>query len=375
LHQCATEAAYTLAARAEARGELSLAAHWGRRALALSPDDESVLRHLIVVLDRLGDRTDALRVYEQFARHLASEYDVEPSSETTSLVAAIRTRSVRTPPVARAQQRIIAERYEIEREVGRRGVVSTLAARDLERDCAVLVKVLRAELAAALHTDAFVHALVPAVHLRHPSIVPIECAGVTDAIVYYVTPVPEGESLRDRLERQRELPVGEAAGVLRDVADALAHAHAAGVLHHDLKPSRIVVGGGHAAITDVGVAPAIRIATAHGTPSSTGFAMGTPGYMAPELALADALSDQRADLYALGAVGYAMLTGRPPVHGSSPQEMFAAQVLATPEPISAHRPTVPRALETIVMRCLEKRPSDRPQTAGELRDALAALGV
>src|SRR5690242_6960347 len=128
LHQCATEAAYTLAARAEARGELSLAAHWGRRALALSPDDESVLRHLIVVLDRLGDRTDALRVYEQFARHLASEYDVEPESATTALAAAIRTRSVRTPLVARAQQRIIAERYEIEREVGRRGVVSTLAA-------------------------------------------------------------------------------------------------------------------------------------------------------------------------------------------------------------------------------------------------------
>jgi serine/threonine-protein kinase len=375
LERCATEAAATLASRAEARGELSLAAHRARRALALSPDDESVLRRLITLLDRLGDRTDALRVYEHFARRLEREYEVQPSAETASLVAAIRSRTGHAPAAARAPRRIIAERYEMEREVARGGVATTFAARDVRDDRPVLVKVLRPELAAALDAAAFTRALLRGGPLRHPCILPIDDAGAADAIVYYVTPLSDGEPLRDRLARQRELPVAEAIRVLCDVAGALAHAHTHGILHHDLKPSRIVLGDAHAMVTDTGVAPAIRLAAAHSETSSTGFAMGTPGYTAPELVMADALSDHRADIYALGAVAYALLAGRPPVSGTSPQEMFAAQVLGRPVSIRTHRPAVSRALEAVVMHCLEKRPSDRPQTAAEVRHALAALSA
>ena len=373
LGQRATEAASTLAVRAEERGELALAAHWGRRTLALSPD-EAVLRRLIAVLDRLGDRTDALRVYEQFTRHLASEYEMEPSAETVSLAAAIRSRTGRAPPATTAQRSILAGRYAIEREIERGGLVTTLAARDLERDRPVLVKVLRAELASTLDVNAFVRALAPVAQLRHPHILRMEGAGTTDAVVYYVTTASDGESLRARLGRQRELPVAEAIRVLRNVADAIAHAHAHGILHHDIKPSRIVVSGGSTVVTDIGVAPAIRFAAASGSLTSTGFALGTPGYTAPELAMGDPQCDHRADIYALGAVAYALLTGQTPVGGTSPQEVFAAQVLTTPAPISTRRSAVSPALAAVVMHCLEKRPADRPQTAAEVRDALDALG-
>jgi serine/threonine-protein kinase len=210
--------------------------------------------------------------------------------------------------------------------------------------------------------------------VRHPKIVSIEGVGTTDGVVYYVTAVVEGESLRARLARQRELPITEAIRVMRDVADAITCAHAHGVLHHELKPSRVVVGGNSAVITDIGVAPAIRSASASGSLTSTGFALGTPGYMAPELAMADPQCDHRVDIYSLGAVAYAMLTGQTPVGGTSPQEVFAAQVLATPLPVSARRSAVPPEIAAIVMACLEKRPADRPQTAAEVRDALAALG-
>lgn len=371
LAQRATEAASTLAASAEGRGELSLAAHWGRRALALSRE-EGVLRRLITVLDRLGDRSSALRVYEQFARQLASEYEMEPSAETISLAAAIRSRTAR-PPTATAKRPSFAGRYETEGEIARGGFVTTIAARDLERGCRVLLKVIRPELASAIDVDAFAHALAPALQLRHPNIVSMEDLGAAGGAVYYVTAIRDGESLRTRLDRQRELPVAEAIRVMRDVADAIACAHAHGILHHELKPSRVVVSDSSAAVTDIGVAPAIRFASASGSLTSTGFVLGTPGYTAPELAMADPQCDHRADIYALGAVAYVLLSGQTPVGGTSPQEVFAAQVLATPVPVSARRSAVPPALSSVVMACLEKRPADRPQTAAEVRDTLTAL--
>ncbi|HET7550777.1 MAG TPA: protein kinase [Gemmatimonadaceae bacterium] len=372
LAQRAAEAASTLAASAETRGELSLAAHWGRRALALSRD-EGVLRRLITVLDRLGDRASALRLFEQFARQLATEYDMEPSSETVSLAATIRARTTR-PPTSTSKRPSFAGRYEIEGEIARGGIVITVAARDQERGRRVLLKVVRPELASVLDVEAFTRALEPAVRLRHPNIVSLEAVGANEGVVYYVTAAVDGESLRARLARQRELPVAEAIRVVRDVADALDCAHSHGVLHHELKPSRVVVGNRPAAVTDIGVAPAVRIASASDSLTSTGFALGTPGYTAPELAMADPQSDHRADIYALGAIAYTLLTGETPVGGTSPQEVFAAQVLAKPVPVAVRRSAVPPALASVVMACLEKRPADRPQTAAEVRDALVAPG-
>ncbi len=372
LAQRAAEAASKLAQGAETRGDLSVAAHWGRRALSLS-HDEGVLRRLMTVLDRLGDRASALRTYEQFAHRLASEYEMEPSAEAASLAAAIRSRASR-PAAASPRQPRFAGRYATEAEIARSGVVTTIAARDLERGCRVLLKVLRPELASTLDVSAFASALAAACRVHHPKIVSIEGVGSTEGVVYYATAVIEGESLHARLARQRELPLAEAVRVTCDVADAIACAHAHGVLHHELKPSRVVVSGGSASITDIGVAPAIRFASASGSLTSTGFALGTPGYMAPELAMADPQCDHRADIYSLGAVAYAMLTGQTPVGGTSPQEVFAAQVLATPVPVSTRRAAVPRAIAAIVMACLEKRPADRPQTAAEVRDALTSIG-
>ena len=372
LAQRAAEAANALAASAESRGELSLSAHWGRRALSLSRD-EGALRRLMTVLDRLGDRASALRVYERFARQLASEYEMEPSAETVSLAAAIRSRAARAPNIG-PERATFAGRYGLEGEVERGGIVTTIAARDLERGCRVLLKLLRPELATVIDVDALARALAPAVQLRHPNIVGLEGTGSAEGVVYYVTVAVEGESLRARLARQRELPVAEAILVMRGIADAIAFAHSHGVLHHDLKPSRVVVGAGWAAVTDIGVAPAIRLASASGSMTSTGFALGTPGYTAPELAMGDPQCDHRVDIYAIGAVAYALLTGQTPVGGTSPQEVFAAQVLATPVAVSIRRPAVPPALASVVMACLEKRPADRPQTAAEVRDILAVLG-
>jgi serine/threonine-protein kinase len=371
LAQQAAEAASKLAQGAETRGDLTLAAHWGRRALSLS-HDEGVLRRLMTVLDRIGDRAGALRTYEQFAHRLASGYEMEPTADTASLAAAIRSRALH-PIAASPRQPRFAGRYATEREVTRGGVVTTIAAHDLENDCRVLLKVLRPELASVLDTSAFTASLAAACRVHHPKIESIEGVGATDGVVYYVTAAFEGESLRTRLARQRELPMAEAIRVTYDIADAISCVHAHGVLHHELKPSRVVMCGGSAAVTDIGVAPAIRFASASGSLTSTGFALGTPGYMAPELVMADPKCDHRADIYSLGAVAYALLTGQAPVGGASPQEIFAAQVVTTPVPVAARRSSVPPAIAAIVMACLEKRPADRPQTAAEVRDALAAF--
>jgi serine/threonine-protein kinase len=188
-------------------------------------------------------------------------------------------------------------------------------------------------------------------------------------------PLVEGESLRVKLTREGELPISDAVRILRDVADALAYAHAHGVVHRDIKPDNVLVSGRHAMVTDFGVAKAVSAASGSSTPTSLGVALGTPAYMAPEQAAADPGVDHRADIYAFGAVAYEMLTRRPPFSAPTPQMVLAAQVTQTPEPVTAHRAAVPQALADVVMRCLEKRPADRWQSAEELRQILEALST
>ncbi|HET9295023.1 MAG TPA: protein kinase [Gemmatimonadales bacterium] len=275
----------------------------------------------------------------------------------------------------------LADRYIVERELGHGGMATVYLAQDLRHHRRVAVKVLRPDLAASLGSDRFTREIEVAAQLQHPNILPLFDSGASDPagggpeILWYAMPYVEGESLRDRLARQGELPVHEAVRLLSEVADALAHAHQAGVVHRDIKPENILLSGRHALVTDFGVAKAVSEATGRQQLTTAGVALGTPAYMAPEQAAADPHLDHRVDIYALGVLGYELLTGRPPFAGKTPQETLSAHVLQPPEPPSRYRPGISPALEEVILRCLAKRPADRFQSAEELLTALEPLAT
>jgi tetratricopeptide (TPR) repeat protein len=248
-------------------------------------------------------------------------------------------------------------------------------AEDLRHRRKVALKVLREDLAATLGTERFHREIQIAARLQHPNILPLLDSGEAADFLYYVMPYVEGQSVRERLAREGALPVGDTVRILRDVVDALTEAHVHGVVHRDIKPENIMLRGRHALVTDFGVAKAVSEATGRQTLTTAGVALGTPAYMAPEQATADPHLDHRVDIYALGAVAYELLTGRPVFMGTTPQMVLAAHVTEAPVPITRYRETVPRALEALVMRCLEKRPADRWQSAEELLPQLEALAT
>jgi serine/threonine-protein kinase len=251
--------------------------------------------------------------------------------------------------------------------------VSVAEQRDLRRR--VVIKVLPPDLAAGINADRFRREVQLAASLQHPHIVPLFSAGSADDLLYYTMPFVKGESLRERLAREGELPVAAAVRILRDVVDALAYAHGEGVVHRDIKPANVLLSGGHALVADFGVAKALSD-TAHGsTLTLAGVALGTPVYMAPEQAVADPHADHRVDIYAVGVLAYEMLTGLPPFSGLSPPQALAVQVTEPPEPILKRRAGIPPALAAAVMRCLEKRPADRWQTAEQLLHQLEPLAT
>ena len=259
----------------------------------------------------------------------------------------------------------LADRYAVESEIGRGGMATVFLAEDLKHHRKVAVKVLHPELAAAVGSDRFLREIEVAARLQHPNIVPLLDSGETDDLCYYVMPYVEGESLSDRLARGA-LSISEAVGILKEVADALSHAHAHSVVHRDIKPGNILLSGRHALVLDFGVAKAVTEATGQQALTSSGIALGTPAYMAPEQAMADPSQDQRVDIYALGVVAYEMLAGRAPFAATSLQEMLVAHVTADPKPLGRQRAAVPPGLAQVVMTCLAKQPGDRWQTADEL---------
>jgi tetratricopeptide (TPR) repeat protein/tRNA A-37 threonylcarbamoyl transferase component Bud32 len=269
----------------------------------------------------------------------------------------------------------LAERYAIERELGAGGMATVYLAEDLKHHRKVAVKVLRPELAAALGQDRFFQEIEIAASLHHPHILPLYDSGEADGFLYYVMPYEEGQSLREKLAREGELPIAEAVRILRDVVDALTHAHKHNVVHRDIKPDNVMLSGRHALVTDFGVAKAVSEATGRQKLTTEGIALGTPTYMSPEQAAADPHIDHRADIYAVGVVAYELLTGRPPFLGTTPQMILAAHMTDTPEPVHKYRESVPPALEQLVMKCLEKRPADRWQSADELLPQLEALAT
>jgi hypothetical protein len=237
----------------------------------------------------------------------------------------------------------------------------------------VVIKVLPPEMAAGVNVERFEREIQLAANLQHPHVVPLLTTGASGDLLYYVMPFIKGESLRAKLAREGELPVGETVRTLKEVADALAYAHRNGVVHRDIKPDNVLLSEGHAVVTDFGVAKAVSASTGASSLTSLGVALGTPAYMAPEQAVADPNVDHRADIYALGAMAYEMLCGRPPFSGPNAQAVLSMHVTEAPEPATRHRSTVPESLNAVIMRCLEKKAADRWQKADELIPHLDAL--
>jgi eukaryotic-like serine/threonine-protein kinase len=269
----------------------------------------------------------------------------------------------------------LADRYSIVRELGAGGMATVYLAEDLRHRRNVAIKVLREDLSASVGATRFLREIEIAAQLQHPNILPLLDSGSADGRLFYVMPFMEGQSLRQRLNRERELPVHEAVRLLTEIVDALAHAHQHGVVHRDIKPDNVMLSGRHAVVADFGIARAVSESAGTSTVTSMGMAIGTPAYMAPEQATADPAIDKRADIYADGVVAYELLTGRPLFLGMTPQQVLAAHVTQRPDPLSQHRPGVSPALELTIMRCLEKRPADRWQTADELLAALEPLAT
>jgi serine/threonine-protein kinase len=268
----------------------------------------------------------------------------------------------------------LADRYQIDREVGAGGMATVYLAEDLKHHRKVAVKVLRPELAGALGPDRFVREIEIAAQLQHPHILAVYDSGEADGFLYYVMPFVEGESLRARLKRDGAFPLHEAVRILSEVSDALAYAHQRGVVHRDIKPDNVMLSGRHAAVTDFGVAKAVS-AAAGNTLTTVGVTLGTPAYMAPEQAVGDSDIDHRVDIYALGTLAYEMLTGAPPFERPNAQSMLSAQVLERPQDIAERRPGTPPGLSALIMRCLEKDREARWQTTGELLPILEGLGT
>ena len=266
----------------------------------------------------------------------------------------------------------LAARYTVERELGHGGMATVYLAHDVKHGRAVAVKVLRPELAQAVTAERFLREISIAARLQSPHVLPLFDSGESDGLLYYVMPYVEGESLRDQLARQGALAPSEAMRLLRDIVDGLAHAHRHGVVHRDIKPDNVMIAERHAIVVDFGVAKAVSDATAHHDLTSIGISLGTPAYMAPEQVAADANIDHRADIYAVGVLAYELLAGRPPFAGGA-HALLAAHIANAPEPLSTVRPDVPPAIAQIVMKCLEKDPAARFQTADELLGAIESL--
>jgi tetratricopeptide (TPR) repeat protein/tRNA A-37 threonylcarbamoyl transferase component Bud32 len=262
-------------------------------------------------------------------------------------------------------QSALGATYRIERELGG-GMSRVFVAEDVGLGRRVVLKVLPPEMASGVNGQRFAREIRLAAQLQHPHIVPLLAAGSVDGLPYYVMPYIEGESLRTRLARGGELPLAEVVKILHEVLDAVDHAHQHGVVHRDIKPDNILLAGHHAVVTDFGVAKALDDATSDVRLTSTGIAVGTPAYMAPEQIAAEPNVDHRADIYAIGALAFEMVTGLPPFRGATTQAILAAHMSQPAPSIATLRQTIPPALDTIVLRCLEKRPADRWQTAGEI---------
>lgn len=266
-------------------------------------------------------------------------------------------------------KRSLADRYEIEAEIGRGGMAVVFLALDRKLDRKVALKVLRPELAASLGSERFLREIEIAARLTHPNILSLYDCGDAEGLLYYVMPFVAGESLRDRLSREKQLPIDEALAITREVADALGYAHAQDIVHRDIKPANIMFSAGHAIVADFGIARAVTEAGSE-TLTQTGLAVGTPAYMSPEQATGESDVNVRSDLYSLGCVLFEMLTGEIPYAAATPQSLIAKKLHEPTPKASVLRASVPPSVEASLQRLLAKTPADRFQSAPQLVEAL-----
>jgi serine/threonine-protein kinase len=264
----------------------------------------------------------------------------------------------------------LADRYRIERELGQGGMATVYLAEDLKHDRKVAIKVLKPELAAVLGADRFLAEIKTTASLQHPNILPLFDSGTADGFLFYVMPFVEGESLRDRLNREKQLPVREAVDLTSEVAGALDYAHRHGVVHRDIKPENLLLHDGRPMVADFGIALAVS-AAAGGRMTETGLSLGTPHYMSPEQATAEPDITGRSDIYSLASVLYEMLTGDPPHVGSSAQQIIMKIVTEEPAPVTKLRRSVPPNVAAAIGKALEKLPADRFESAQAFAEALA----
>jgi serine/threonine protein kinase/Tfp pilus assembly protein PilF len=258
----------------------------------------------------------------------------------------------------------VGDRYRVQRELGRGGMAIVYLAEDLKHHRRVAVKVLQPEITHAVGSERFLREIEIAAQLSHPNILPLHDSGAGDGLLYYVMPYVAGESLRGRLEREKQLPLEDALQITREAADALAYAHSRGIVHRDIKPENILFQSGHAVVSDFGIARAIGKAGGERL-TDTGLALGTPIYMSPEQASGEHEIDARTDIYSLGCLLYEMLAGSPPYTGANAQAIFARKVLEPVPSLRVVRNTVPVDVERVIARALAKAPADRFATAAE----------
>jgi serine/threonine-protein kinase len=263
----------------------------------------------------------------------------------------------------------LADRYRVEREIGAGGMATVYLAEDLKHHRRVAVKVLNPELAASIGAERFLREIETTANLRHPHILPLYDSGDAGGFLFYVMPLVEGESLRARLTRERQLPIDDALRIAREVADALSYAHARGVIHRDIKPENILLESGHAVVADFGIARAIRAAGADSL-TMTGMSIGTPIYMSPEQATGDPDLDGRSDLYSLACVLFEMLAGQPPFTGPTAEAITRQHLVADPPPVTNLRPAVPAAVMSTLPRALAKNPADRFNPVAQFAEAI-----
>src|SRR5688500_4701359 len=272
-------------------------------------------------------------------------------------------------------QAALGSAYRLEKELGGGGMSRVFVAEETRLARRVVIKVLPPDLALEMRIECFNREIQLSAALQRPHIMPLLAAGGHEDLLYYTMPFVEGEPLRTRLSREGELPVRDAVRILKDVADALAYAHARGVVHRDIKPDNVLLSGNHAVVADFGVAKAVSQAKTESGLTSVGVALGTPAYMAPEQAAGDPNIDHRADIYAFGAMAYEMLTGRSPFAGMAPPRMLAAHVTEPVVAITDKRPALAPPLAALVMACLEKNPADRPQSASDILQTLEGMAT
>jgi len=266
----------------------------------------------------------------------------------------------------------LSSSYRLERELGAGGMATVYLAEDLKHDRKVALKVLRPELAAVIGAERFLKEIKVTANLQHPHILGLIDSGEVDGLLWYAMPFVEGESLRDRLQREKQLPIPEAVRIATEVAGALDYAHRHGVIHRDIKPENILLHDGSALVADFGIA--LAASTAGTRMTETGMSLGTPHYMSPEQAMGEREITARSDVYALGCISYEMLTGDPPFTGSTAQAIVAKVVTERPHSLTSQRHTIPPHVEAAVLTALEKLPADRFATAAEFAAALADRG-